>query len=893
MKSKWNRVFKKIKNKLVKKVMIFNYTVEKDFMCYEMKLSNFRSLRKNVNPILILNDTEYKLPYTLSGSTLKVYVSKKLLGRLEERATLKIYINKQKMWLKHTEEVEGKLEGLVIDNNYIYSSINKNIIFKNLFKDYSFSNRKIYLNKIQSRYSSLNFSIDRNINTETEQPLEIVALNKKKLHLLEAEYDQRNKQYHVDDFMGLTSGQWLLFINLDNHLLPIQLPTSYQGLAFSTYTHEISMVTSNELTYFFLVEHKFKADNLSVNEKAEDIQIEFNVANPAAVEKEATYELLINDTKNNEDVAIPMKIVDSKLYTDIPIFDLVHEFNNKRFFIRENTKEPKKYRFELQSEITGERAHSEIEYGSELLKIRFYIRKDTSLGLKIKRPKLKKYINDINDFQLSGVVKGLERFVNCKPYFLVEERQSQDTVKIRVGSYFEIDLNNINLISLKSKEKTILDFFILVEAENGDIVRKEKLKYIHADYKKDNYYDYKIVDDNENNQHHFLITTTPFHNLKLETFIIPAHIHIPEDLTLKDMNTWLIGERYNTAQDNGIVLFKWIYNNTDVDIYYVIEEDAEDFEHIKSHPNVLTFGSPKHYEIAFKAKVLLGTHDLENILPYKPARGFFGYEHTYKVFLQHGVLGRKNVEYHKKYYDIPFDLFIVSSDPEKYDIVVNQLGYLENEVEVTGLARFDNLLQKKEPRDILLMPTWRDWINTDEQFLASEYYVAYMNLITNERLLQLLEKYQINLNFYPHYRAQSYFNADMNLGTDRIQFIPLGSKSVQKLLIEHALLITDYSTVSFDFTIMDKPVIFYHFDVKRFFRKGILRPVEETFLGRIAHSEEEIIDIIEERLKNNLDSFHVETSGIIKYKDQQNSERIYKRIINGASQIERENNENN
>lgn len=227
---------------------------------------------------------------------------------------------------------------------------------------------------------------------------------------------------------------------------------------------------------------------------------------------------------------------------------------------------------------------------------------------------------------------------------------------------------------------------------------------------------------------------------------------------------------------------------------------------------------------------------------------------------------------------MPFDLFIVSSDPEKKVIVMDEMGYDDHEVAATGLARFDNLVQVNPPKDILLMPTWRDWINTDEQFLKSEYFLAYSNLIQNEKLLQLLEEYNVNINFYPHYRAQDYFQSEIENMHERIKFIPLGSQTVQQLLIDHALLITDYSSVSFDFTLLNKPVVYYHFDVERFFRKGILRPVEETFIGGIGTYEEELVTIIEDRIKSHFANFEYEITGIIKHQDQHNSQRIYEEV---------------
>src|SRR5699024_2479632 len=263
------------------------------------------------------------------------------------------------------------------------------------------------------------------------------------------------------------------------------------------------------------------------------------------------------------------------------------------------------------------------------------------------------------------------------------------------------------------------------------VITKAKITYKFSDYKKDNYYDQKVITKDNGDHVHFLVTTTPFNNLKVETFVVPKEL---DTRVVRNKNVWLLGERSDTAQENGITLFKYLSEHTDVDAYYVIEENSLDYDKIKHLDNVLTFGSLEHYQKSLEAGVLLCTHDFENILPYKPARGFFNYEDTVKVFLQHGVLGRKPAEYHKKYYDDPFDLFIVSSDNEKFDVVMKEMGYNIDEVAVTGLARFDQLPLDQKASHILLMPTWRDWINTDEAFLESEYYRRYKSLIENERL---------------------------------------------------------------------------------------------------------------------------------------------------------------
>src|SRR5699024_12180579 len=108
----------------------------------------------------------------------------------------------------------------------------------------------------------------------------------------------------------------------------------------------------------------------------------------------------------------------------------------------------------------------------------------------------------------------------------------------------------------------------------------------------------------------------------------------------------------------------------------------------------------------------------------------------------------------------------------------------------------------------------------------------------NPMLQKLLEKYDVNINFYPHYRMQPFINEFKKLKTNRVKVIELGERNVQDLLIENQLMITDYSSVSFDFNYMSKPFIFYHFDSASFFKIGILRRKAETFLRYIFSTED-------------------------------------------------------
>ncbi len=877
MKFRKNNMFRKFKQYLVKKVIVNNYSVQDDFLIFRLQLSNFWRLKKEIKAYLINEDEYQELSYQLEKNTLSLKVPIKSLHKFEYRGKIELFINNKKMWIKPDVDFNKDRGSLIVNRQYYSINVKKNINIKSLFNEYEFNSNGIKINDLEVEYNCIKLTINCNLPDMEDTQLEVLGFSNHKVRRVDCDLIQlaNDKQLVMKDFNTFSIGTWQLFLRMGNQLYPIKMNRMPPSV-LKTYNHEVEIIKKLNNMYLQFNPHLIKSEAVTINRVETGRMLQFDCEELKNI-SELT--LLIEDTRNRSEIQKPVFWKSTGFTVNISSEELYEGLSTKRFFIVQNGTNPIKYQFDLENTVLlGTGVVEEETINSQLVKITFYKRKDKSLGLKMKFPKLVKVIKEIDDFSLKGNLGSLEKFVDCQAFLLIEDRNSLEAIKYPIDGEFEINLDADMLIKIKSKEKTILDFFVIIQDNDNEVIRKEKIKYELADYKKDNYYDHKVAKDIDKNQHHFLLTTTPFNNLKVETFSIPHYINIPEDTSEKDPNIWLLGERYNTAQDNGFALFNWLQENTTIEAYYVIESESEDYEKIKHNPYVLAFGSTEHYEISFKAKVLLGTHDLENLLPYKPARGFFHYEQTYRVFLQHGVLGRKNVEYHKKYYDLPFHLFIVSSDPEKYNVVMEKLGYEDDEVAVTGLARFDNLIQDKKPEDILLMPTWRDWINTDYQFLSSKYYAAYSSLINNKKLLSLLEYYDVNLNFYPHYRAQEYFSKDVMKVSDRIKFIPLGSKSVQQLLIDNALLITDYSSVSFDFTLMNKPVIYYHFDVKRFFRKGKLRPIEETFIGGIAKSEEELIELIEERLKHGLKNFDHDISNIIKYQDAANCERIFNAV---------------
>lgn len=874
---------KSMRELIIKKVSVEGISVFEEMIVINLSLRHFYNINSSKSVGFTLSNGAYNVPldFELNKNNVSLILTNDIFEHLEGNSTIKMSFEGKNMIIRMSDNLQSKTSFLK-NQQYYNLLVNGTIILEQLFNEYTFNEESIEVKDVSVAYERLSVTVKE--KSYHNACLALLYPNK----IVELGENSNGQSITADDFTNVTMGRATLCILEDLVLTPI----SYNGAKKSLVTkaHHLEVENNNAESLVFIENHSVILTDIQSKVSSDYMQLIFNCDIREGIDS-----VILNDTVTNDTTTFDVN-VDSKglYYTNIPFEDLMEDFSRKRFSILSRGNEPVIMQPDLSDYEKSKIGEMHLtSYHYENIKIWLYRRKDKGLGFNLTRPRIKRQVTEIENFHLKGYTRGRENFTETSMFMIFEDRYSKEQSLVPIDVEFNMDLSEVDLKGLKSKDKTIIDIFIGMVHENGEIIRKEKIKYKYSDYKKDNYYGVKTEKDEEGNTHYFLVTTTPFNNLKVESFVIPEGVPLPMEKPEKDYSTWLVGERYDTAQDNGYAFYKYLRENTDINAYYVIEDTAPDYRSISSDPNVLAFGSNAHYQISFKAGVLLGTHDLENLLPYKPARGFFNYEETIKVFLQHGVLGRKRVEYHRKYYDLPFNLFIVSSTPEKENVVVKKLGYNEDEVAVTGLARFDSLPRGNETKDILLMPTWRDWINTDEQFLSSQYFNNYNNLIHNERLIKLLEENDVRLNFYPHYRAQMYFNNEILNPSKNINFIQLGSKTVQDLLIEHSLLITDYSSVSFDFTLMNKPVIYYHFDVRKFFRQGKLRPLYQTFIGSIARTEDELVDLIQQQIHLNFKPGDIDISGIFDYQDHNNSQRIYHSVLGKIAELEQTEDEDN
>lgn len=347
------------------------------------------------------------------------------------------------------------------------------------------------------------------------------------------------------------------------------------------------------------------------------------------------------------------------------------------------------------------------------------------------------------------------------------------------------------------------------------------------------------------------------------------------------------------AQENAFYFFQYCMENNiekrmNRNIFYILDTESPDWNKVSPfEKNVVKFGSIKHMIYLLAARLLISTDTRSHAYIWRQKGSLLKRFVPFKkiVFLQHGVTALKRVDFlYGKKGSNSFDLFIVTSDMEK-KIVKEYFEYKENEIALTGFARWDVIKDKSQgKREILVMPTWRNWLDEveDKFFKESEYYKNYMEFLNSNEMKELLEKYQINLNFYLHPKFRAFLK-DFDVDRERIKLIPFGKESLNELMMRCKMMITDYSSACWDVFYQGKPVIFYQFDLETYEKfHGSYIDMNKDLFGERAGNLEELYNLIEKYAKANFEltsEYKNLRKSYFKYIDYNNCQRICDEIM--------------
>lgn len=212
----------------------------------------------------------------------------------------------------------------------------------------------------------------------------------------------------------------------------------------------------------------------------------------------------------------------------------------------------------------------------------------------------------------------------------------------------------------------------------------------------------------------------------------------------------------------------------------------------------------------------------------------------------------------------------------KEDIIIEK-GYPRNDFLINYKEKDVKRIKKeldlpKDKKIILYAPTWRD-----NQHTSGVGY-TYKTEVDFDYLKEKLGDEYIIL-FRAHYFVANSFDFDKYKG---FVYNVSDYDDINELYIIGDMLITDYSSVFFDYSILKRPMLFYMYDLDEYQHelRDFYFDIEEL-PGPIVKTEDELIKAIEKSKKFKYDKKYKAFNDKYTYLDDGNaSERVVKEIIN-------------
>jgi len=299
-------------------------------------------------------------------------------------------------------------------------------------------------------------------------------------------------------------------------------------------------------------------------------------------------------------------------------------------------------------------------------------------------------------------------------------------------------------------------------------------------------------------------------------------------------HAWLFMDRDTQADDNAEHLYRYIRrHHPEINAWFVLRESSHDWRRLKAEGfRLLPFGALSHRLALLNADHVVSSHADPYVAQYLPKEHYGDLMKFRYTFLQHGVT-KDDLSGWLNYR--PIRHFITSAQAELDSIISDDSGYryTAREVALSGMPRHDALIRKRaqhpKPSRIVIMPTWRHSLmgktlgmtndrTRNPDFAQSGFFKAWHGLLTDPRLLQMAQRHGHEIVFFPHANLQPYLE---EFKSPQVQVLGHGDvASIQELFLDTAVLVTDYSSVAFELAYLERPMLYYQFDVEEIYQGG-------------------------------------------------------------------------
>ena len=371
----------------------------------------------------------------------------------------------------------------------------------------------------------------------------------------------------------------------------------------------------------------------------------------------------------------------------------------------------------------------------------------------------------------------------------------------------------------------------------------------------------------------------------------------------KKGSVWLFSDRIDNAGDSGEVVFKYICEHTPKGVRPIFTIGRAASDEVKNRLEAI--GEVVYFEdTEFKYYFLLADKIVSSsageftINAFEDDRQYFvDMYHFDFYFMNHGV-NCGDCSAWLNHYNKNIKIFFNTGVNERQAIIDGRYNMTADQCVITGLPRFDALYDDRK-KQLLVLPSWRKSIKGayDDKtssvyydgFVNTDYYKFYNGLINDERLLaKMREKGYTGLFcLHPIFRKQA-----VDFKKNDVFAINEGFIDYNKVFAESSVMVTDYSTIAFDFAYLKKPIVYTQFDKEEFYKtqtydKGFFEYERDGF-GPVCYDLDSAVDALIKIIDKDCENDYIDrVTNFFVNLDKNNSKRVIDAVLADSKKEEK------
>lgn len=343
--------------------------------------------------------------------------------------------------------------------------------------------------------------------------------------------------------------------------------------------------------------------------------------------------------------------------------------------------------------------------------------------------------------------------------------------------------------------------------------------------------------------------------------------------------TVLLYEKHSSHyEESASTLFERLIDSGRHEARFVLERDAISAVPEKYRPYVVERFSFAHFYRFFCATALLGTEAAAHAAELRTAnrillRRIFSRRFGY-VFLQHGVMymvalsAGQRKEFRADGIVFPLGTKIVCSSQKEARHFVELGGFPAKDMYVSGLPKFDRAVRDEDADLILIMPTWRPWEHNIVRTAPQEAPYFKMLVTLYEAMPEELRE---RVRILPHPLLRD------TIKTTSLARHMWSEGSYDEALRRCAVLVTDYSSISYDAFYRGSGVVFWWRDKDECMRRyqGHLMLDGDSAFGPVCFEPGQLTAAVRSLYRSAQDAEYVRRyRELVEFHDNCNTDRL-------------------